>query len=383
MTDPTSEVRIENPCPVCGTGLVSRSAGAVGDDPSEMVGGPALPPPSVSHRPAGGRPVTACPRCHTPHHTECWVYNGGCSIFGCPAGPVHMDHPGVGRFVPSAAARRLSIVVAILVGLVALVAAIVSARPVKVRFSALRSDPGSTLVVFHTDRRVACDVQVAPLAQADRAVFRQATPRGRCHRVQVPGLDPGSSYLLSVRRRGSEDVVATTRLVMPLRRRESPVRCDAGPMRDALTRSFASCRFLDSLRDPFSFPWQQGGDRLPPTSLATASESVKSVRMKIIPGGEKRPYLGGFNVTIERSGCTIRWQTDLPMWLSRVVVSRDRTLRGVERVVDASTMESGRSHSVTLTDLRPDTNYQVLILGFPAKGEPVQSPVLALRTMPR
>lgn len=27
--------------------------------------------------------VVLCSRCKTPHHGECWVYNGGCSIFGC------------------------------------------------------------------------------------------------------------------------------------------------------------------------------------------------------------------------------------------------------------------------------------------------------------
>jgi len=24
-----------------------------------------------------------CPRCETPHHSECWDYAGGCAIFGC------------------------------------------------------------------------------------------------------------------------------------------------------------------------------------------------------------------------------------------------------------------------------------------------------------
>ena len=24
-----------------------------------------------------------CPRCETPHHRDCWDYNGGCAVFGC------------------------------------------------------------------------------------------------------------------------------------------------------------------------------------------------------------------------------------------------------------------------------------------------------------
>lgn len=31
-------------------------------------------------------PVWACPRCRTPHHTECAEYFGGCAIFGCRDG---------------------------------------------------------------------------------------------------------------------------------------------------------------------------------------------------------------------------------------------------------------------------------------------------------
>ncbi len=29
--------------------------------------------------------VVHCPRCATPHHADCWSYNGGCSIYGCLA----------------------------------------------------------------------------------------------------------------------------------------------------------------------------------------------------------------------------------------------------------------------------------------------------------
>jgi len=26
-----------------------------------------------------------CPRCETPHHSDCWTYNAGCSVYGCGA----------------------------------------------------------------------------------------------------------------------------------------------------------------------------------------------------------------------------------------------------------------------------------------------------------
>ena len=29
----------------------------------------------------------ACPNCHSPHHKECWDYNGGCGSYGCPSAP--------------------------------------------------------------------------------------------------------------------------------------------------------------------------------------------------------------------------------------------------------------------------------------------------------
>lgn len=28
-------------------------------------------------------PIVTCPACATPHHQDCWEYNGGCTIFGC------------------------------------------------------------------------------------------------------------------------------------------------------------------------------------------------------------------------------------------------------------------------------------------------------------
>jgi hypothetical protein len=28
-------------------------------------------------------PVVWCKRCNTPHHADCWQYNGGCALYGC------------------------------------------------------------------------------------------------------------------------------------------------------------------------------------------------------------------------------------------------------------------------------------------------------------
>lgn len=28
----------------------------------------------------------SCPSCATPHHVDCWQYNGGCGMYGCGGG---------------------------------------------------------------------------------------------------------------------------------------------------------------------------------------------------------------------------------------------------------------------------------------------------------
>jgi hypothetical protein len=54
----------------------------------DIVAGPkpeGLPAPvcPVCGEPIGVAP-TICPECETPHHWDCWEYNGGCAIYGCP-----------------------------------------------------------------------------------------------------------------------------------------------------------------------------------------------------------------------------------------------------------------------------------------------------------
>lgn len=36
---------------------------------------------------AEGEPLTACPDCKASYHQECWEYNHGCAIYGCPQVP--------------------------------------------------------------------------------------------------------------------------------------------------------------------------------------------------------------------------------------------------------------------------------------------------------
>jgi TM2 domain-containing membrane protein YozV len=36
---------------------------------------------------ADGVGTMYCTACGTPHHTECWEENGGCTVFGCSAAP--------------------------------------------------------------------------------------------------------------------------------------------------------------------------------------------------------------------------------------------------------------------------------------------------------
>ncbi len=37
--------------------------------------------------------VTVCEACSTPHHTDCYAENGGCTVFGCSKAPV--DEPKI------------------------------------------------------------------------------------------------------------------------------------------------------------------------------------------------------------------------------------------------------------------------------------------------
>lgn len=34
-----------------------------------------------------------CSGCHTPHYKDCWIENGGCTVFGCSSAP--LDEPKI------------------------------------------------------------------------------------------------------------------------------------------------------------------------------------------------------------------------------------------------------------------------------------------------
>ena len=63
-------------------------------------------------------PVTTCPRCETPHHQDCWGYNGGCGIFACNPATKAVVVPKVGP----ASARRGIPGIAILAAVIGLAA---------------------------------------------------------------------------------------------------------------------------------------------------------------------------------------------------------------------------------------------------------------------
>ena len=53
-------------------------------------------------------PLVTCPQCATPHHQDCWEYNGGCTIFGCTGtGHVVAALPVVSAPVPLPVAAPL------------------------------------------------------------------------------------------------------------------------------------------------------------------------------------------------------------------------------------------------------------------------------------
>ena len=38
--------------------------------------------------------IRLCATCQTPHHSDCWVENGGCTVFGCASAPPEEPKPG-------------------------------------------------------------------------------------------------------------------------------------------------------------------------------------------------------------------------------------------------------------------------------------------------
>lgn len=314
-----------------------------------------------------GRPITACGNCHTPHHADCWEYNEGCAIYACgskPAAPV----PGI-RLAPDAALPRLAFL-AVFICLGALFAT--GGRQTPVQLDDLSVDVASSAATatFMTTPRAFCTVEIVRADAPDVVVSRRRTPRSRHHRVDLTGLRSGALYLLRVTTEGTFGQGQTfSQLFRTPDEKPAgaeppprPFAAAASSLAEAVRLPLVPAALEQVRRDPF---------RLPGTGV--------NVRLH----GEARAPFSSFDLRMNTTDGTITWRTRTPMTLCRVLISRDETLKGVERVIDATSRGSGTFHRVALAGLEPDAAYQLLVLGFPVRGEPVQSPVVAFRTLPR
>jgi hypothetical protein len=317
------------------------------------------------------RPTASCPRCHTAHHLECWEYNGGCSIYGCESRPVS---PSASPVVPPAVNRMMWGSVALLTLLTAIT--IVRHACAPVHSMGPRFSHGSLQLQYSTNHPTPVVIEVTTQGGGRTPLFRTVTATGNFHTARVTGVRPGEIYLARAWTPGVCGIsgpVATEVVLAPRPEAAQPVSYKpAVASKDPSLVDFPHSP-LASIRSslrlklepdlPLSHP-----DRIPgnldlhwePGSSTAAFRSIDI---------ETRPVL-----------CSVRFRTRRPMSFCRVVLSRDASLHGIERVFDAQTRR-GVFHSVEILGLAPDTSYQVLILAFPSNGDPVQSPILAFRTM--
>jgi hypothetical protein len=306
-----------------------------------------------------GRPLTSCGTCHTPHHADCWSYNEGCAIYACgskPAAP-----PPTSRLAPEAMLPRLAFL-AMFISLGVLFAA--GGRPAMVQLDDLSVEVAShaATATFMTTPRARCTVEIVRADAPDIVVSRRRTARSRHHRVELPGLKAGGLYIMRVSTQGTfrEGQTFSQLFRTP---DEKPAKVDPPPFAMETTPSvqlpLLPVTLESGRRDPFQHP------------------AGVNVRLQT----DKAPF-STFDLKMNATDGTITWRTRTPMTLCRVLISRDETLKGVWRVVDA-TSRGGTAHKVSLSGLEADTSYQALVLAFPAKGEPVQAPVVAFRTLAR
>lgn len=78
----TSEFRPETQAPLIDDGGPAEVTDGID---SKSVGVPICP---VCGSPEAGLPLVVCPDCETPHHRECWMFNGGCGIYACACVPI-------------------------------------------------------------------------------------------------------------------------------------------------------------------------------------------------------------------------------------------------------------------------------------------------------
>lgn len=311
-----------------------------------------------------GRPISACASCHTPHHADCWEYNEGCAVYACgskPAPPL----PRI-RLAPDAMLPRLAFL-AVFIALGALFAT--GGRPTPVQLDDLSVEVASSVATasFMTTPRAFCTVEVVRADAPEVVMSRRRTPRSRHHRVDLTGLRPGALYLLRVTTEGTFGQGQTFSQLF-----RTP---DEKPAPEPAPFTMAENSLAGAVRLPL-VPAALDSARRDPFRLPGAGVNVR------LHGEAKAPF-SSFDLRMSLTNGTITWRTRTPMTLCRVLISRDETLKGVERVIDATSRYGGTFHRVALSGLEPDAAYQLLVLGFPLKGEPVQSPVVAFRTLSR
>lgn len=320
------------------------------------------------------RPIASCSQCHTPHHADCWSYNEGCAIYGCGAKPAPPPPASAARTLP-----RLSLTVAFM-SLFALFA--LGGRNINVRVEDLNVDASGRVpcVSWMTAPRSRCVIEVVRADDPRVVLFRRHTPRSHHHRVELAFIKPGETYLVRVT--SQSGLFAGETMSQLYRAPDEPASKPAQSFTAATTS-------LDLVPSAFATPESSAP---PESSMPPKPHPAFRPRdpfrlpghgysIQVRPEVPRGPFTA-FDLRLASHGAQLSWRTRQPLSLCRVLILRDSTLRGVEKVVDATSRVGGHLHRVSLDGLDPDTSYQVLVLGFPGDGDPIQSPVLSLRTLP-
>lgn len=326
MTE-TLPVRAMGPCPVCGQSL--------------------------------SKPISSCASCHTPHHAECWSYNEGCSIFGCGVKPAPVEPPP-----PSVMARvlpRISVTL-LLFALFGIFAAGGQRIAVRVDDLSIDAKGNTTAASWMTTPRSRCVLEVVRADQPEVVLYKRHTSRSHHHRLELPFIKAGETYLVRVTSQGGWMNGETISQLYRAPEAAPPAPLDALSNAAAGFRAMAPRAAAAFSRDPFRFPFGAG------------------ISTRVRPEPARGPWTS-FDMRMSQREGQISWRTRESLMFCRVLVMRDSTVKSVEKVVDA-TSRAGHFHRVKIDGLEPDTSYQMLVLGFPTNGDPIQSPVIAFRTMP-
>lgn len=279
--------------------------------------------------------IVACASCLTSYHRDCWDYNQGCAIFACTRGP-HEGRP----MTPVAAAENLRRT--LLSSAAGFLVALIFFWPGLVRIDPLRcrAENGALQFSWATSRSVECLLEVARDEQFRELVSRTITDSAQWHEASV-AVSPAEVYYYRVRPLGTEWAREMSRwgwIRLPRVALEKP-----------------------QVLEPRA--------RAHPVSLGAA-----------MAGDFFSSYVFDYD---EKSGLMdVLWATREPVDLCRVVLSRDVSLTGVEKVIDAATATGGLYHKVTLP-LARGSGYRFLILALPSGGgSPMQSPIQEIAPLP-